>query len=88
MKSDTLSDTMRIKEELKAQITKKSKTEYLISFWYGNKRYRYSNGRAIGLTSALIYFLLVRDSDKLRFFVLPLLWLLERAGDQLRLKRG
>jgi integrase len=40
---------MRIKEELKAQITKKSKTEYLISFWYGNKRYRYSNGRAIGL---------------------------------------
>lgn len=49
MKSDTISDTMRIKEELKAQITKKSKTEYLISFWYGNKRYRYSNGRAIGL---------------------------------------
>ena len=49
MKSDTLSDTMRIKEELIAQITKKSKTEYLISFWYGNKRYRYSNGRAIGL---------------------------------------
>ena len=49
MKSDTLSDTMRIKEELIAQITKKSKTEYLISFWYGIKRYRYSNGRAIGL---------------------------------------
>ena len=49
MKSDTISDTMRIKEELIAQITKKSKTEYLISFWYGNKRYRYSNGRAIGL---------------------------------------
>ena len=49
MKSDTLSDTMRIKEELIAQITKKSKTEYLISFWYSNKRYRYSNGRAIGL---------------------------------------
>ena len=49
MKSDTMSDTMRIKEELKAQITKKSKTEYLISFWYGNKRYRYSNGKAIGL---------------------------------------
>ena len=49
MKSDTLSDTMRIKEELIAQITKKSKTEYLISFWYSNKRYRYSNGKAIGL---------------------------------------
>ena len=49
MKSDTISDTMRIKEELIAQITKKSKTEYLISFWYGNKRYRYSNGSAIGL---------------------------------------
>jgi len=49
MKSDTLSDTMRIKKELVAQITKKSKTEYLISFWYGNKRYRYSNGKAIGL---------------------------------------
>ena len=40
---------MRIKEELIAQMTKKSKTEYLISFWYGNKRYRYSNGKAIGL---------------------------------------
>ena len=49
MKSDTISDTMRIKKELIAQITKKSKTEYLISFWYGNKRYRYSNGKAIGL---------------------------------------
>jgi hypothetical protein len=49
MKSDTISDIMRIKEELIAQITKKSKTEYLISFWYGNKRYRYSNGKAIGL---------------------------------------
>ena len=49
MKSDTLSDTMRIKKELIAQITKKSKTEYLISFWYGGKRYRYSNGKAIGL---------------------------------------
>ena len=47
--SDTLSDTMRIKRELEAQITKKSKTEYLISFWYSNKRYRYSNGKAIGL---------------------------------------
>tara|TARA_B100000780_G_scaffold274256_1_gene238996 strand:+ start:125 stop:376 length:252 start_codon:yes stop_codon:yes gene_type:complete len=43
------SDTMRIKKELIAQITKKSKTEYLISFWYGGKRYRYSNGKAIGL---------------------------------------
>ena len=49
MKSDTLSDTMRIKKELVVQITKKSKTEYLISFWYGGKRYRYSNGKAIGL---------------------------------------
>ena len=49
MKSDTLSDTMRIKKELVAQITKKSKTEYLISLWYGGKRCRYSNGKAIGL---------------------------------------
>ena len=49
MKSDTLSDTMRIKKELVAQITKKSKTEYLISLWYGGKRYRFSNGKAIGL---------------------------------------
>ena len=49
MKSDTLSDTMRIKKDLVAQITKKSKTEYLISFWYGNKRYRYSNGKVIDL---------------------------------------
>lgn len=49
MKSDTLSDTMRIKRELEAQITKKSKTEYLISFWYGGKRYRYSNGKVIDL---------------------------------------
>ena len=49
MKSDTLSDTMRIKRELEAQITKKSKTEYLISFWFGNKRYRYSNGKVIDL---------------------------------------
>ena len=49
MKSDTLSDTMRTKKELVAQITKKSKTEYLISLWYGGKRYRFSNGKAIGL---------------------------------------
>lgn len=49
MKSDTISDTMRIKRELEAQITKKSKTEYLISFWFGNKRYRYSNGKVIDL---------------------------------------
>jgi len=49
MKSDTLSDTMRIKKDLVALITKKSKTEYLISFWYCNKRYRYSNGKVIGL---------------------------------------
>jgi integrase len=40
---------MRIKKELVAQITKKSKTEYLISLWYGGKRYRFSNGKAIGL---------------------------------------
>ena len=49
MKSDTLSDTMRIKKDLVAQITKKSKTEYLISFWYVGKRYRYSNGKVIDL---------------------------------------
>ena len=40
---------MRVKQELFPQVTKKNSTEYLISFWYKNKRYRFSNGQAIDL---------------------------------------
>ena len=40
---------MRVKQELKPRVTKKTQTEYLISFWYDNKRYRFSNGKPIGL---------------------------------------
>ena len=50
---------MRVKQELTPRVTKKNPTEYLISFWYENKRFRFSNGQAIDLdlspnTSALI----------------------------------
>ena len=50
---------MRVKQELIPRVTKKNSTEYLISFWYDNKRFRFSNGQAIELdlspnTSALI----------------------------------
>ena len=40
---------MRVKTELSPTITKKSRQEYLVAFWYENKRYRYSSGKAIGL---------------------------------------
>ena len=40
---------MRVKQELVPQVTKKNQTEFLISFWYTDKRYRYSNGQPIDL---------------------------------------
>tara|TARA_R110000772_G_scaffold93566_3_gene191056 strand:+ start:216 stop:1322 length:1107 start_codon:yes stop_codon:yes gene_type:complete len=40
---------LRVKTELSPTITKKSRQEYLVAFWYENKRYRYSSGKAIGL---------------------------------------
>ena len=40
---------MRVRQELTPRVTKKNQTEYLISFWYNNKRYRFSNGDAIDL---------------------------------------
>ena len=40
---------MRVKQELVPQVTKKNQTEFLISFWYNDKRYRYSNGQPIDL---------------------------------------
>ena len=38
---------MRVRQELTPRVTKKNQTEYLISFWYNNKRYRFSNGDPI-----------------------------------------
>ena len=46
--SDTISDTMRVKQELSPRVTKKNSNEYLISFWFDNNRYRFSNGKPIG----------------------------------------
>ena len=40
---------MRVKQELVPQVTKKNQTEFLISFWYNDKRYRFSNGQPIDL---------------------------------------
>ena len=40
---------MRVKQDLIPQVTKKNQNEYLISFWYDNKRYRFSNGQPIDL---------------------------------------
>jgi integrase len=40
---------MRVRQELTPRVTKKNQTEYLISFWYNNKRYRFSNGDPIDL---------------------------------------
>ena len=50
---------MRVKQELAPRVTKKNSTKYVISLWYDNKRFRFSNGQAIDLdlspnTSALI----------------------------------
>ena len=41
---------MRVKQELVPQVTKKNQTEFLISFWYNDKRYRFSNGQPIDLS--------------------------------------
>ena len=49
LRSVTISDTMRTKQELFPQVTKKNKADYIVSFWIDNKRYRYSNGLPIGL---------------------------------------
>ena len=38
---------MRPKQDLIPQVTRKNKTEFLITLWYENKRYRYSNGKPI-----------------------------------------
>lgn len=40
---------MKIKCELHPTLTKNSKDLYLISFWYKQKRFRFSNGNSIGL---------------------------------------
>jgi integrase len=40
---------MRLKQELAPQLTKKNETDYLISFWYNGKRYRFSNGQPIDI---------------------------------------
>ena len=40
---------MRLKQELTPQVTKKNKTEFLITFWYNGKRYRFSNGKSIDI---------------------------------------
>ena len=40
---------MRVKQELSPQVTKKNNIEFLITFWYNGKRYRFSNGKAIDI---------------------------------------
>lgn len=40
---------MRVKRELEPSVTKKSQTEYIVSFWFEQKRYRYSNGKTINV---------------------------------------
>ena len=40
---------MKIKCELQPTLTKNSKDRYLISFWYNQKRFRFSSGTIIGL---------------------------------------
>ena len=40
---------MRLKQELTPQVTKKNNTEFLITFWYKDKRYRFTNGKAIDI---------------------------------------
>jgi integrase len=40
---------MRVKQELTPQVTKKNSTEFLITFWYKDKRYRFSNGKTIDI---------------------------------------
>ena len=38
---------MSVRQELTPRVTKKNPKEYLISFWYDNKRFRFSNGKPI-----------------------------------------
>ncbi len=40
---------MRVKQELVPQVTKKNPTDYVISFWFKGKRYRFSNGQPIDI---------------------------------------
>ena len=40
---------MRVRQELTPRVTKKNPKEYLISFWFDNKRFRFSNGKPIDL---------------------------------------
>ena len=40
---------MRLKQELAPQVTRKNETEFLITFWYNGKRYRFSNGKSIDI---------------------------------------
>ena len=40
---------MRLKQGLSPQLTKKNETDYLISFWYNGKRFRFSNGQPIDI---------------------------------------
>ncbi|MDC0376663.1 site-specific integrase [Schleiferiaceae bacterium] len=40
---------MRVRQELTPRVTKKNPKEYIISFWYDNKRFRFSNGKPIEL---------------------------------------
>ena len=47
--SDIKNVMMKIKCELQPTLTKNSKDRYLISFWYNQKRFRFSSGNAIGL---------------------------------------
>ena len=43
---------MKTKKELSPTVTHKGNSNYLISFWYEGKRFRYSNGKPIGLDLA------------------------------------
>ena len=40
---------MKTKKELSPTVTHKGNSYYLVSFWYEGKRFRYSNGKSLGL---------------------------------------
>ena len=40
---------MKIKKELKPVLMKNNEVRYLVSFWYNQKRFRFSSGNAIGI---------------------------------------
>jgi len=40
---------MRVKQDLVPQVTKKNLTDYVVSFWYKGRRFRFSNGQPIDL---------------------------------------